>query len=111
LNIFCILIVKKNTFKVVAASMKTLTGTNFGDFTGSRIRISYSEGTSTIMGNLNSAFEKADSQSSDCDFSKVILIIFYHHLRLAEQFTENHRRLPEWRNKHFDEGFSKDLQN
>jgi hypothetical protein len=45
--------------------MKTLT--NSGDFTGSRIRISNSGGTSKRFGNLNSAFEKADSQSSACD--------------------------------------------
>jgi hypothetical protein len=48
--------------------MKTVT--NFGDFTGSRIRISNSGGTSKRIGNLNSAFEKADSQSSNCDFKK-----------------------------------------
>jgi hypothetical protein len=23
---------------------------------------------------------------------------------------QNHRRLPDWRNKHFEEGFGKDLQ-
>ncbi len=39
--------------------MKTLT--NSGDFTGSHIRISNFGGTSKRLGNLNSAFEKADS--------------------------------------------------
>jgi hypothetical protein len=48
--------------------MKTLTYS--GDFTGSRIRIFNSGGTSKIIGNLNSAFEKADSQSSACNFEK-----------------------------------------
>ncbi len=42
-NYFCILTVKKNTFKFLLASMKTLT--NSGDFTGSCIRISNSGGT------------------------------------------------------------------
>jgi hypothetical protein len=48
--------------------MKTLT--NFGGFTESRIRIFNSGGTSKRFGNLNSAFEKADSQSSVCDLEK-----------------------------------------
>jgi hypothetical protein len=48
--------------------MKTLTIS--GDFTGSRIRISNSGGTSKRIGNLHLAFEKADSQSSSCDFEK-----------------------------------------
>jgi hypothetical protein len=45
------------------------THTNSGDFTGSRIRFN-SGGTSKRIGNLNSAFEKADSQSYVCDFEK-----------------------------------------
>jgi hypothetical protein len=44
--------------------MKTLTNS------GSRIRISNSGGTSKRIESLNSAFEKADSQSSACDFEK-----------------------------------------
>jgi hypothetical protein len=44
--------------------------TNSGNFTGSHIRISNSGGTSKRIGNLNSAFEKADSQSCACDFEK-----------------------------------------
>jgi hypothetical protein len=47
--------------------MKTLT--NSEDFTGSRI-ITLAAGTSKRIGNLNSAFEKADSRSSACDFIK-----------------------------------------
>jgi hypothetical protein len=43
---------------------------NSKDFTGSRIRISNTGGPSNGIGNLNSAFEKADSQSSNCDFKK-----------------------------------------
>jgi hypothetical protein len=46
------------------------THTNSGDFSGRRIRISNSGGTSKRIGNLNSAFEKADSHSSACDFEK-----------------------------------------
>jgi hypothetical protein len=46
--------------------MKTLT--NSVDFTGSPIRISNSGVTSKRIGNLNSAFEKANGQSSACDF-------------------------------------------
>jgi hypothetical protein len=65
---FGILIVKQYTFKVLLASMKTMT--NSGDFTGSHIRISYSGGTSKRIGNLNSTFEKADSQASACDFEQ-----------------------------------------
>jgi hypothetical protein len=63
--IFCILIVKK-ILKFLLASMKTLT--NSGDFTGSRIRISNSGGTSKRIRNLNSALE--NGQSSACDFKK-----------------------------------------
>jgi hypothetical protein len=48
--------------------MKTLT--NSGDFIGSHIRISKSGGTSKRIGNLNSAFEKAHSQTPACDFEK-----------------------------------------
>ncbi len=48
--------------------MKTLT--NSGDFTGSRIRIFNSGDTSKRVGNLNSAFEKANIESSACDFEK-----------------------------------------
>jgi hypothetical protein len=44
--------------------MKTLT--NSGDFTGSCIRISNSK----RIRNPNSAVEKANSQSSACDFKK-----------------------------------------
>jgi hypothetical protein len=43
---------------------------NSKDFTGIRIRISNTGGPSNGTGNLNSAFEKADSQSSACDFKK-----------------------------------------
>jgi hypothetical protein len=64
---FCILIVKKITFKI-PASMKTLT--NSGDFTGSSITLSNSGGTSKRNGNHNTAFETADSQSSACGFEK-----------------------------------------
>jgi hypothetical protein len=39
-------------------------------FTGRRIRISDSGDTSKRIGNLNSGFEKADSQSSACDIKK-----------------------------------------
>jgi hypothetical protein len=46
--------------------MKTLT--NSWHFTGSHIRIFNSAGTSKRLGNLNSAFEKADSQSSTSNF-------------------------------------------
>jgi hypothetical protein len=46
--------------------MKTLT--NSGDFTGSRIKISNSGGTSKRIRNLNSALE--NGQSSACDFQK-----------------------------------------
>jgi hypothetical protein len=72
--------------------MKTVS--NSGDFTGSYIRISNSGGASKRMGNPNSAFEKADSQSSVSDFEKLYrncfknFRIFHHHLRLTEQFTE-----------------------
>jgi hypothetical protein len=52
------------------ASMKTLAGTNSGDFTGSRIRIYNSGGASKRIGNRNSDFEKANNQSSACDFEK-----------------------------------------
>jgi hypothetical protein len=41
-----------------------------GDFGESHIRISNSGCTSKIIGNLNSAYEKADSQSSACNFEK-----------------------------------------
>jgi hypothetical protein len=51
-------------FKFLLASM--IRPTNSGDFTGSRIIISYSQ----RIGNLNSAFEKADIQSSACDSKK-----------------------------------------
>jgi hypothetical protein len=60
--------VKNNTLKFLLASINTLT--NSKDFTGSRIRISNTGGPSNGIGNLNSAFEKADSQSSHCDFKK-----------------------------------------
>jgi hypothetical protein len=67
--------------------MKTLTKS--GDFTGSRIRISNSGGTSKGFGNLNSAFEKA--QLIICLwFRKVIpkpapnFFLIFHHLRLTE---------------------------
>jgi hypothetical protein len=55
---------KEKCFKFLLASMKTLT--NSGDVTGSRIIISNSQ----RVGNLSSAFEKADSQSSSCDSKK-----------------------------------------
>jgi hypothetical protein len=48
--------------------MKTLA--NSGDFTGSHIKFSNTGGTLKRIGNFNSAFEKADSQSSACDFEK-----------------------------------------
>jgi len=56
----------KILFMFLLASLKTLI--NSGDFTGNRVRIC--GGTSKRIGNLNSAFEKADSQSSACDFEK-----------------------------------------
>jgi hypothetical protein len=59
---------RKILFKFLLASVKTLT--NSGDFTGSRIIISNSGSTSKGIGNLNSAFEKADSQPSACDSKK-----------------------------------------
>jgi hypothetical protein len=48
--------------------MKTLT--NSTDFTGSRIRISNTDSPFKEIGNLNSAFEKADSKLSTCHFEK-----------------------------------------
>ncbi len=59
-NFFCIFIVKK--------ILETLTIS--GDFTGNRIRISSSGGSSKRIGNLNTALEKVNSQSSACDFEK-----------------------------------------
>jgi hypothetical protein len=50
------------------APMKTLT--NSGDFTGSRIRISNTGGSAKKIGNLSSAFEKANGQLATCDFEK-----------------------------------------
>jgi hypothetical protein len=48
------------------------------------------------IGNLNSAFEKTDSQSSAYDFEKYFrnplqkcFEFFYHHLWLSQQFTES----------------------
>jgi hypothetical protein len=99
--------------------MKTLA--NSEDFTGSRtclrklsfdlIFLKYSpsqchshDGSPKRMGTLDSAFEKANSQLS------AFFRVFYHHLLLLNSL-QNHRRLPECRNKHFEEGFNKDLQN
>jgi hypothetical protein len=45
--------------------------------------------------NLNSAFKKAETN----------------HLPVILKLTENHGRLPKCHNKHFEEGFSKGLQN
>jgi hypothetical protein len=67
-NFFASKLFRKILLKFLLSSMKTLT--NPGDFTGRRIKISNSGGTSERNGNLNSAFEKADSQSSACDFEK-----------------------------------------
>jgi hypothetical protein len=69
------------------------------------------------MGNHNSAFEKADRKSLPLILKNnaclKIVRIFDHHLWLTEQLTEskNRRWPPEFHNKHFEEGFSKDLQN
>jgi hypothetical protein len=54
--------------KILACFYETLP--NSGDFIGSHIRISKSGGTSKRIGNLNSAFEKAHSQTPACDFEK-----------------------------------------
>jgi hypothetical protein len=59
---------RKILLKFLLASINTLTYS--GDFTGSRIRFSNSGGTSKRNGNLNTAFEKTDSQSSACGFEK-----------------------------------------
>jgi hypothetical protein len=66
-NFFESLLLRK--YFVLVCFHETLT--NSGDFTGNRIRISNSGGNSKRNGNLNSAFEKADSQSSACDFEKL----------------------------------------
>jgi hypothetical protein len=50
------------------APMKTLT--NSGDVTGSLIRIFNTGGSAKKIGNLNSAFEKANGQLAACDFEK-----------------------------------------
>jgi hypothetical protein len=90
------------------------TFTNSGDFTGSRIRISNSGGNSKRIGNLNSVFEKADSQSSVCDLktnAKTRLNFFFTIISGLRNNLGNHWRLLECRNKHFEEDFSMDLQN
>jgi hypothetical protein len=90
--------------------MRTLT--NSGYLTGSRIRISNSGGTSKGFGNLNEAFEKADRQSSACDFETRFKIFeFFTIISGLRNNVQNPRRLPVCRNKHFEGGFSKDLQN
>jgi hypothetical protein len=68
LILFASSLLRKILLKFLLVSMKTLT--NSGDFTGSRIRISNTGSSSKRIGNLNSAFENADSQSSACDFEK-----------------------------------------
>ncbi len=91
--------------------MKTLT--NCGDFTGagSSIRISNSGNTPKRIGNLNSAFKKADSQSSTCDFEKKSrnpaskILEFFTVISGLENNLQNHRRLLKCRNKHFEKGF------
>jgi hypothetical protein len=61
-------LLRKKLLKFLLASMETLSFS--GDFKGSRIRISNSGGASQRIGNLNSAFEKANSKSSASDFDK-----------------------------------------
>jgi hypothetical protein len=63
-NFFESLLLRK--YFVLVCFHETLT--NYGDFIGNRIRISNSGGTSKRIGNLISAFEKADSEYSACDF-------------------------------------------
>jgi hypothetical protein len=93
--------------------MTTLT--NSGDFTGSRIRISNSGGTSKRMGNLIKPLKKLTAnhlpvilKSISKPASKVFE--FFTIISGLWNIVQNGRRLPEWRNKHFEEGFRKDLQ-
>jgi hypothetical protein len=87
--------------------MKTLS--NFGDFTGSRIRISNSGGTSKRIENLNQPLKKTTANHlSVISKSNTEIRLKISGLRNNLQY---HRRLPEWSNKHFEEGFSEALQN
>jgi hypothetical protein len=96
---------KKNTFKVPACFYKTLT--NSGEFTGSRIRMSNSGGTSKRIGSLNSALKRR--QPIIClRLRKVIpkpASIFYLFFTITSGFwnnLKNRRRLLECRKNHFE---------
>ncbi len=85
---FCILIAKKSTFlKFLLAFMKTLS--NFGDFTESHSRI--------YISLLRYSWSRRW-----CWKSQIIFEVGY------GITVQNRRRLPECRNNHCEEGFSKD---
>jgi hypothetical protein len=84
--------------------MKTLT--NSGDFTVSRIRISISGGTQRELETSIQPLKKPTA-----NHLPVILKIEPKPASSPRNNLQSHRRLPECRNKQFEESFSKDLQN
>jgi hypothetical protein len=72
--------------------MKTLT--NFGDFTGSRIRISNSGSTSKRIASIQPLKKPTANHlpvilKMNTETRVKFVWLFHHHLRLTEQFTES----------------------